>query len=77
MSNAPAPTKPQPCCKLAISSVNDEARNILFSTSPEVAKELTEFGFVELDKELKFPYRLKVDIRYDFNEVLNYMKSLG
>jgi len=76
----PAVSKPQR--KRAISiSLNDRgepigrvANMIFFCAGEGIAEMLREYGHVDSSKG---SYLLKVDGRYDYNDVLAYMKSLA
>jgi hypothetical protein len=66
--------------KVGVKYVYDKAYTIYLHTDADTSKSLDKFGKIKLldesDKEIDDEYRLVVDTRYDFDEVVNYLKSL-
>jgi len=59
---------------LAVTHQDKPGRVIHFQASPELAEKLKPFGNVE---KLADVYSMRVDARYDFDEVLAYVESLA
>lgn len=68
-------TKPQPKCEVAIDLVLPTAGMIYFYASPDAIGDFEEFGFVR--SVGKWGHLLCVDGRYDFAEVVEYIKNYG
>lgn len=68
--------KPQMKKEVALDTANEGARAIYFYATPDAAEEFKEYGLVT---SWVFPgqYRLKVDARFDFGEVVNYIVNYG
>lgn len=68
--------KPQMKKEVALSSVGEMTRSIWFYATPDAAEEFKEYGLVE-SWASPSQYRLKVDARFDFGEVVNYIVNYG
>lgn len=70
--------KPQPKRQVGIFDFQPQHREIYFYASEEAVKVLEEFGYIrQWSKEPSIRYVLKVDPRYDFEEVRAYMENYG
>lgn len=67
--------KPQMKRKVGIRIVLEESLTITFNCSIELADEFSSFGKIERDIDKSTTHMLLVDSRYDFDEVLKYIKS--
>lgn len=68
--------KPQMKKEVALSDVGEITRSIWFYATPDAAEELREFGHIE-SMATNNQYRLIVDARFDFGEVVNYIVNYG
>lgn len=67
--------KPKIKRELAIMSAFKNSYTIFFYATPDTASSIKEFGKVAFyGNDL---YDITIDRRFDFDEVLNYIKSLG
>jgi len=64
--------KPKMKREVAIVSIDHTTDSIMFTASREAAQKFAEFGSLLL---LSRSYHLKVDPRFDFHEVLQYIKN--
>lgn len=67
--------EPQMKRKVFIDSVSDSFRRITFYAPEEIKNALARFGTINEAPE-KEKYDLYVDGRYDYHEVIDYIKSL-
>jgi len=68
--------KPQMQKEVALHRVIEMTRAIHFYATPDAAQEMQEFGHVE-PFNLPNQYRLFVDARFDFGEVVAYIVNYG
>lgn len=66
--------KPQPKQEIAIVSVLQSVQHIIFYGTPDAVSDISEFGYIHSHVP-KDKYTLIVDTRYDFGEVVDYMKN--
>jgi len=64
--------KPMPKVEVAIRTISPISGFITFYATPDAASEFAEFGKLEKVNEL---YWLWIDGRYDFDEVVAYIKA--
>lgn len=69
--------KPRIKREVAIESIFPQTQAIHFYASPDAAEELGEFGTTTSGGLIKNKYRLQVDARFDFDEVVEYIKNYG
>lgn len=68
--------KPQMKSELAISNVNWIHRQIYMDATLDSVEGLGEFGWLNQSDESDQEWMLVVDSRYDFGEVIDYVRSL-
>ena len=67
--------KPQPRREVAIIAVAKSIRYITFNATPDAANDIAAFGdILALENNV---YRLLVDARYDWQEVLEHIERYG
>ena len=72
--------KPQPKSEVAIYYAIDVARDICVYASPDALGDLKEFGRLWQDSGKENEpslWHISVDARYDFQEVVDYIKNYG
>jgi hypothetical protein len=69
-------TAPTPVRDLAISGYDRESRIIYVDAEREAAQPLTKYGRVTGDVNRSTSWRLRVDARYDFDEVYAWVERL-
>ena len=67
-------TRPQPKTEVAIRWIMKETKFICMNASPDALSDLAEFGQVVGNEHEPW---LIVDARYDFDEVVDYIKNYG
>lgn len=65
--------KPQMKKEVALDQALEHSRAIYFYATPDAAGEIGEFGQVIAREGIPNAYRLLVDARFDFGEVVNYI----
>lgn len=71
-------TKPQPITEVGIATINPGTLFISVDATPDAASDLSEFGRLEKADSLgPNRYHLFVDARYNFDEVVAYIKNYG
>lgn len=70
------PSKPKMRSSLAVTRADVDTRYIEFSTDPETAQKIKDFGVLTRPYGGNI-YHLIVDGRYSFNDVWEYIESLG
>lgn len=67
--------KPKPKREVSITTIAPTFRSIYFYASEDAVNDFRSFGSVtSMGKE---SYRLEVDARYDFQEVVEYIQNYG
>ena len=69
------PNEPLPKVNIVIFEANTRERTIMFH-APELNQIFAKFGYLESNAMNRFRTRLLVDPRYDFQEVLAYLRDL-
>ena len=67
--------KPEQKREVTVTFFNSPTRMICFDASPDAAQEFGEYGGIF--NYYKNHYRVLVDARYDFDEVLAYIQNYG
>ena len=68
--------KPKPKREAAVEWVGESIRTIYFYASRDACEDIAGFGDVE-ELTGKERYSIRVDARYDFQEVVDYIKNYG
>lgn len=69
--------KPQIKREVSIQIVLHSVRMIAFYSTGDAVTEFYEFGVVMPDSDTPNRYRLYVDARYDFAEVIDFIQNYG
>ena len=64
--------KPQPKREVAIITISKSGSHITFHASADAIEDFKDFGRIEPDRDF---YWLWVDTRYNFDEILEYIKG--
>ena len=68
--------KPQPKREVSISAMSPDKSIVYLYASKDAAEDIKEFG--EMSQWTRpNQYRLQIDSRYDFQEVVDYIKNYG
>jgi len=67
--------KPQLKRELAVEWSNEPTHFISFYATPDAVEDVKQFGRITLFSDAPNLYHLVVDGRYDFQEVLEYLKN--
>lgn len=68
--------KPTMRTEVAVSVVAETVRSIYFYATQDAVTEFTEFGEIEKAGSANY-YRLEVDARFDFQEVVSFIRGYG
>ena len=69
------PTKPQPKSEMALDWYSQNQMVIYFYASKDALEDIKDFGLIIPGGKGNEHYWLTVDSRYDFNQVLQYIKD--
>jgi hypothetical protein len=69
--------KPKPKREVAITNIFKFNNEIWFQASQDSANDLEEFGTIIKRADRKEWYSIRIDSRYDFDEVLKYIENYG
>ena len=69
--------KPQMKREVSVTFHHEGVREIAFYSTPDAVTEFWQYGCVISSDKLRNYYRLIVDARYDFAEVLEFIQNYG
>ena len=69
--------KPKPKTELALNTIIPSLGYTTFYATRDAAEMVAEFGDVKPYDEVKDKYTAIIDARYDFDEVISYLKGYG